>query len=74
MTAISNGEVGIIAGLTLVILELCVTCGAGAMLLVFDPHKLLQANAFSLSRLVETKRERKSFADRIHVDEEDEVP
>jgi len=66
-----SGDISPGWGIVFVILELCVTCGGGLMLIIFDPGVLIDLNIFALHRLVEPKRERKSFADRIHVDEDD---
>jgi hypothetical protein len=72
VAAVTIGDVEASKGLASAFLTLCLTCGLGAILLLFDPRQLMLINAFSLSRLVEPKRERKSFADRIHVDEPDD--
>ena len=59
-------------GILMALINLGTVAGLGMLLIFFDPHQVLQNYYMSFHRLVEPRKERRSFADRIGVgDDED---
>lgn len=46
-------------------------CGLGVMMIVFNPHSLIQNYYMKFHRMVDHRRDRRSFAEKIGVDEEE---
>ena len=67
-----NGETTVFRGILGILLELTLVSGLGMMFLLFDPHRVIQSDSFSLHRLVQPRRDTRSFAEKIHVGEDDD--
>jgi hypothetical protein len=70
--AIAAGDVGVLLGVFAIFLDLSLTAGFGLMLIVFDPHQVIQNHWMSYHRLVEPRGNPKSFAEKIGVGDDDE--
>ena len=64
-----QGEVSIAGGALTIFLLISILCGVGLLLVLFDPHKLIQTDSYKLDRL-NRQRPRQSFAEKIHADDE----
>lgn len=70
--AILNGNASLGWGILAIFLNLAVLSGLGLLFMVFNPHQVIQNYYVSLHRLVEPRRDRQSFADKIHVGDDEE--
>jgi len=68
--AMCRGEMQLGWGIFAIVTILCVGCGFGILLLMFDPKSIILSGGFKLHELVKP-RERKSFAERIRAGEDD---
>ena len=75
--AILRGDSPVGLGLFMILIKIGTQGGIGLLLIVFDPHKVIQAigslgSLGGLSRLVEQRSSRPSFADRIGADDDED--
>ena len=74
IAAVVAGEMTVEVGLTKILLSLAMLGGTGALLLYFEPRKAIQAiaSSYSLDKLVSKREDLRSFAEKIHVDEDED--
>ncbi len=72
LITIMSGEIAVLWGVLAILFELAIVSGVGMLFIIFDPHQVIQSDSFSLHRLVQPRRDIRSFGQKIGAGEDDD--